>query len=142
MANLNAGVTITPGAAAGVGATASLPSVSADGLDGIAVVTTGAVPGAAGALAVIHLASSIIADQDAATAMLATQGYPGATNAGAHVRVPVVVVNATAPPVPPAGVLVAAVLTHAQGQLTGFGIAVSGLLAPNTTYRFTWRVLG
>jgi len=141
MANLNGGVTIAPGAAAGAGATAGLPIVSTDGLDGVAAIATGASGLAAGVLATIHLAAGVLADQDVATQQLAAQGYPGATNATAHVRVPVVVVCIVAPPAPPAGVIVAAGLIHAQGLLTGFGLGVSGPLAPSTTYRFAWRVL-
>ena len=140
MANLNPGVTITPGAAAGTGGTAALPAVSADGLRGLATVTTGAAGLIAGALAVVHLATPLIADMDAYVQSALQALYPGATNAGAWAGVEVLV-TPVAPPAPPAGVVFFPVLTHSGGTATGFGIGSSGVLLPSTTYRFSWRVL-
>jgi hypothetical protein len=131
---LNPGVRINPGAAAGAGATAALAAVDVDGLRGLASVTTGASGMAAGALATIQLAQPVIADVD-----VYTQALLGGVNGGVFAGVEILVT--AFPPPPPAGITYFPLAQLQNGQVTGFGIGVTGPLLAATTYRFSWRVL-
>ncbi len=133
MAILNAGVSVSPGPAAGPAGQASLVAVNAEGLRGLVGVRTDASGLAAGLLATVHLAQPIITDQDAYL-----QGQ-GQQNGGVFTGLEVLVTPFQ--PAPPAGVLFFPIAQLSQGAVPAFGIGVSGPLAANTSYRFSWRVL-
>lgn len=133
MAILNNGVSVTAGPAAGPGGQAQLVAVDAAGLRGLVGVRTDASGLAAGLLATIHLAQPIVADLDA---YMTSQGMQ---NGGVFAGLEVLVTPFQ--PAPPAGVLFFPIAQLSQGQVAAFGIGVSGVLLPSTTYRFSWRVL-
>lgn len=133
MAILNPGVSVQAGPAGGPGAQAQLVAVDKAGMRGLVGVRTDTTGLAAGLLATIHLAQPIVADLDA---YLQAQGMQ---NGGVFAGLEVLVTPFQ--PAPPAGVLFFPIAQLAQGQVTAFGIGVSGVLLASTTYRFSWRVL-
>ena len=135
---LNAGVSVSVGPAAGTGAAATLPAVWPNGLRGTVGIRTGTAALVAGRLASITLAQPLIADMDLYVAV-DPSSPPGAVNAGAVAGIEILLTPFQ--PAPPAGVAFFPIAQMSQGQVASWDLAVTGILLPNTNYRFSWRVL-
>lgn len=128
-----AGTTVNVGGAAGAGASATILGTNDDASRGILTISTGASGLGAGRLCVIVLPKTLIVDQDAYMAAVF-----GAQNGGVFSNADLLI---TLYSLIPAGIgIVSAIDINSSGIIARIGIACTGALAPNTTYRFGWRI--